>query len=151
MAAKGAILRLWSLYLDIDGVLLGKTDPASPRIVLANHAQRFLDFALANFDCFWLTTHCKGDARPVLEYLRPFLPDDVMPLLLRIKPTIFDVLKTDALVGDFLWLDDSPLQIEVNFLRDRGLLNRWVQVDTRRRPDDLLAAPERLHKERGGA
>jgi hypothetical protein len=140
-----------NLYLDIDGVLLGKTDPASPKIVLANHAQQFLDFALANFDCFWLTTHCKGDARPVLAYLRPYVPDDLMLLLAKIKPTTFDVLKTDALVGDFFWLDDSPLAIEITWLRERGLLDRWVQVDTRKRPNDLLAAMERLHNERGGA
>jgi hypothetical protein len=137
-----------NLYLDIDGVLLGKTDPASPRIVLANHARQFLELAIANFDCFWLTTHCRGDAQPVLDYLRPFVHDDLVPLLTRIKPTNFDVLKTDALRGDFLWLDDSPLAIEVSWLRERNLLDRWVQVDTRKRPDDLLAVMEVLTKKR---
>ena len=137
-----------NLYLDIDGVLLGKTDPASPKIVLANHARHFLEFAIGNFDCFWLTTHCRGDVQPVLDYLRPFVHDDLVPLLTKIKPTTFDVLKTDALRGDFLWLDDSPLAIEVSWLRERNLLDRWVQVDTRKRPDDLLAAMEVLTKKR---
>jgi hypothetical protein len=41
-----------NLYLGIDGVLLGKTDPASPRTALANHAREFLDFALANLGCY---------------------------------------------------------------------------------------------------
>jgi hypothetical protein len=137
-----------NLYLDIDGVLLGKADPASPKIVLANHVEQFLDFALANFDCYWLTTHCKGDAQPVIDYLRPYVSDELVPLLAKIKPTTFDVLKTDALRGDFFWLDDSPLAIEITWLRERNLLDRWVEVDTRRRPNDLLAAMEALIKKR---
>lgn len=133
-----------NLYLDIDGVLIGKTDPASPRIALARHARQFLTFALANFDVYWLTSHCKGDVQPVLDYLRPYAPNDLVPLLTQVKPTTFDVLKTEALTGDFYWLDDAPMQAEINWLKERGLLEWWIQVDTRRRPDDLLVAMERL-------
>ena len=130
-----------NLFIDIDGVLLATE---GPKVVLARHARQFLEFALANFDCFWLTTHCKGDARPVLDYLRPFVPADMMPLLEEIKPTTFDVMKTAALEGDFYWIDDSPLQVEINWLRNRGLFDRWFEIDTRKRPNDLLAGMGRL-------
>jgi hypothetical protein len=133
-----------NLFLDIDGVLLGKTDPASPKIVLANHAREFLEFAVGHFDCYWLTSHCKGDAQAVLDYLRPYVPDDLMPLLRQVKPTTFDVMKTEALKGNFYWLDDSPMACEIEWLKDRGLLDRWICVDTRKGPDDLLMAMERL-------
>ncbi len=133
-----------NLYLDIDGVLLGKDIPASPVVILANRAREFLTFALANFHCYWLTPRCKGDVRPVLHYLRLYAPDDLMPLLRRIGPTNYDTLKTEALQGDFYWLDDSPSQAELDWLRDRNLLDRWICVNTRKSPDDLVAAMGKL-------
>lgn len=133
-----------NLYLDIDGVLLGKDDPTSPQVVLARHAKEFLTFALAHFDCFWLTTHCKGNIQSVLDYLREYATEDLMPMLKQVKPTNFDTLKTDVLDGDFYWVDDSPLQIEIDMLKKWGKIERWIQVDTRKRPDDLLVAMEKL-------
>ena len=54
------------------------------------------------------------------------------------------MLKTEALAGDFYWLDDSPLQIELAELRRRHLFDRWIEVNTRQRPDDLLFAMSEL-------
>lgn len=133
-----------NLYLDVDGVLLGKNDPASPKVVLAHHAKEFLTFALDNFNCYWLTTHCKGAPQPVLRYLAPYLTPDLEALLIQVRPTRWETLKTEALQGEFYWIDDSPLAIELKRLKEMGRLDRWIQVDTRRRPDDLLVAMERL-------
>jgi hypothetical protein len=69
----------------------------------------------------------------------------------RIKPTRFGVLKTEALEGDFYWLDDSPLAAELQDLRQRGLSERWIEVNTRRRPDDLLFARDELARVASGA
>jgi len=127
-----------NLYLDVDSVLLGKDDPASPAQCLARHAKEFLEFALAHFNCYWLTTHVKdGNARGLLSYLRRYVPDDLMPLLRKISPTHWVTLKTEALHGDFYWLDDSPLQIELNWLRGQNLRDRWLHVNVRENPDDL--------------
>ena len=133
-----------NLYLDIDGVLLGKDKPSSPIVILANRAREFLTFALANFHCYWLTSRCKGDVRPVLHYMHLYAPDNMMPLLRRIGPTSFDTLKTEALQGDFYWLDDSPSQAELDWLTQRNLLDRWINVNTRKDPDDLVAAMGKL-------
>ena len=70
-----------NLYLDVDGVLLGKRDPASSTTTLACHAREFLEFATANFDLYWLTTHCDGTVEPVMRHLRPYCPDDVTTLM----------------------------------------------------------------------
>ena len=68
-----------NLYLDIDGVLLGKEDSGSPEIRLALYAEEFLVFALAQFDCFWLTTHCQGRTEEVLKYLAPYVRQHSWP------------------------------------------------------------------------
>ena len=59
-----------NLYLDIDGVLLDyNTD------TYAKGAIEHIEYVTSEFNCYWLTTHCKGDAEPAIEYLVP----DVVP------------------------------------------------------------------------
>jgi len=50
------------LYLDVDGVLLAQESKNIPTTVLANHINEFLEFVLQNFDCYWLTTHCRNNS-----------------------------------------------------------------------------------------
>ena len=119
MAATKALI----LYLDVDGVLLGTQDG---RTALAAHAEEFIDFILAHFEALWLTTHCNGDAQSVLEYLRPYIRTDLLHKLKAIRPTRFGVLKTEALQGDFYWIDDQPLPSttpRVSWLRRTTLLS----------------------------
>jgi len=113
-------------------------------VALARHAAEFVDFLLGRYEVYWLTTHCCGDAQAVLDYLGRYASADFVARLSPIKPTRFDVLKTEALAGDFYWLDDSPLQIELAELRRRHLFDRWIEVNTRQRPDDLLFAMSEL-------
>jgi hypothetical protein len=129
------------VYLDIDGVLLGQK---GDRVVLAPHAAELINFVLDRFDVYWLTTHCRGDTHRVTTYLGRYASADFVASLAPIKPTTFDLLKTEALSGDFYWLDDSPLQAELDDLRRREMFDRWIDVNTRQRPDDLLFAMEEL-------
>jgi hypothetical protein len=133
-----------NLYLDVDSVLLGRRDAARLEVSLARHAEAFLGFASRHFDCFWLTTHCDGTRESVLRYLRPHCSEDLFKKLVEVRPTRFRTLKTEALEGDFYWVEDAPLQAEIEWLKSRGLLSRWIEVDTRKRPDDLLTAISRL-------
>lgn len=135
-----------NLYLDIDGVLLGKADPSSPEICLASGAEEFLAFTLDRFCCFWLTTHCQGRTEEVLRYLASYGSADFMALAGKVKPTQFRMMKTEALAGDFLWLDDAPMQCELDWLSSRGWLDRWIRVDTRHWPADLIRAKQILEK-----
>jgi len=132
--------RRWNLFLDVDGVLLGKCDTHSAEVVRAKHVREFLEFALTNFECYWLTTHCQGIASAVVDLIRPYGADDVLGMLSKIRPTRFVTLKTEALFGDFFWLDDAPIAAEKAWLTEHGLLDRWIEVNTRERPDDLLRA-----------
>jgi len=131
------------LYLDVDGVLLGKHSPHSTAVVLANHAHQFLEFCLPRFECHWLTTHCKdGNATAVLELLSRYTDEAVMRLVKQIRPTCWKTLKTEVIHfgSDFYWIDDQLLWTEVEILKQNNVLGRWIQIDTRRNPDDLNRA-----------
>jgi len=122
------------LYLDIDGVLLtAKHTQAAPGV------DEFIDFITQHFDCYWLTTHCKGDSAPALRYLSRFLlPATLEKLRLAVQPTTWDTLKTEAidLASDFYWLDDQPFQSEIAYLRAHGVADRLIIVDLTR-PNEL--------------
>jgi hypothetical protein len=75
-----------NLFTDIDGVLLGKAI-VTGEPVLAEHATDYLEFCLDNFDCYWLTTHCRGSIDTAVDYLAPYADARFMALAERIKPT----------------------------------------------------------------
>lgn len=126
-----------NLFTDIDGVLLGKA-VVRGEPVLAEHATDYLEFCLDHFDCYWLTTHCRGSIDTVIDYLAPYADVRFMALAEKIKPTHFKTFKTEALFGDFIWVDDQPTAYEIQVLEEHNQLDRWYQVDTRKKPDDLL-------------
>lgn len=113
------------LYLDIDGVLLGK------RGTIPDGLEEFLKFAVANFDCHWLTTHCKGDARTALRYLANYLPEQMMDVLKTLKPTNWDAMKTEGIdfTEPFIWLDDQPFEAELQMLAKQGCEGSLIVVD----------------------
>ena len=56
------------VYLDIDGVLLTKSNTN-----VAEGAIDLLNYILQNYDCYWLTTHCRNNDRSsVIGYLSKF-------------------------------------------------------------------------------
>jgi len=116
-----------NLYLDIDGVLLTvKHTQAAPGV------DEFVDFVTRHFTCYWLTTHCKGDSAPALRYLSNFLkPATVEKLRQAVRPTNWDTLKTEAidLASDFYWLDDSPFQAEIAYLKSNTVADRLLIVN----------------------
>jgi hypothetical protein len=114
------------LYIDVDGVLL-----TGHRTQAAEGVEEFVRRATASFECFWLTTHCQGDTQPVLEHLAQHLPAATVKLLRTVKPTQWRTLKTEALDlgSDFYWLDDRPLQVEVDFLERHGARERLILVN----------------------
>lgn len=59
------------LYLDIDGVLLDYDNDGR-----AEHSIELIDYITDEFDCYWLTTHCKGDAGTAVDYLSRYFPED---------------------------------------------------------------------------
>ena len=132
------------LYLDIDGVLLtSKNTQAAPGV------DEFVDFITQHFDCYWLTTHCKGDSTSALQYLSRFLlPATIDKLKKFFHPTNWDVLKPEALdwESDFYWLDDNPFQSELAILTANQASSRLVIVDLNR-PNELFSIRAKLSLE----
>lgn len=122
------------LYLDIDGVLLTKQG------VPASHIVEFLQFATSSFDCYWLTTHCDGDATTAFLYLVGKLPPEAVPYLEKIQPTKWKLWKTEAIdfSKDFLWLDDTQFEGEKNALIEKRALNKFILIDLKTNPNQLL-------------
>jgi hypothetical protein len=104
---------LKKLYIDIDGVLLTKK-----RTTTADYSIQFIDFMTSHFDCYWLTTHCKGKISYPLRYLTKYFDNATLEKLQKIKPTNWTTLKTEAIdfSSDFIWLDDNPFVSEINVL-----------------------------------
>ena len=123
------------LYLDIDGVLLsvkGKNIPEG--------AEQFITWAVANFDCFWLTTHCRGGENKAVQYLQGFYPKHIVRLLESVKATDWYDKKTEAIDNQspFIWVEDYPFQAELDDLKLWGKLPALVKVD--------LSTPNALHQ-----
>ena len=114
------------LYLDIDGVLLDyKTD------TYAKGAIELIEYVTCEFDCYWLTTHCKGDSAPAIEYLTGYFPPEIIEKLKKVKPTYWEGLKTEGINFDknFIWLDDYPFQSELSVLKNFGMSDSIYQVN----------------------
>ncbi|KZY92136.1 hypothetical protein A3743_06805 [Oleiphilus sp. HI0072] len=105
---------------------------------MASQVKDFMAYALANFDCYWLTTHCKGDAPVALDYLTPYCHDDELSLFRLIKTTNYKTFKTEVLSGDFIWIDDQPTAYELQVLEENDWLDRWFEINTRKDLNALI-------------
>ena len=126
---------MYKLYLDIDGVLLTTKNTKA-----ADGAIELVDFALSNFECYWLTTHCKdGNSSQVLKLLAQYFSDDVVEKLKKVKPTKWDTLKTEGIdfESDFFWLDDYVFEAEKKVLKKNCRLDNLILVDLNNK-DELV-------------
>ncbi len=138
------------IYIDIDGVLIGKPDKGSINTCIAPYAEEFLNFCLKNFDCYWLSTHSRhGELESVLRVFQTYENNNLLELIKRIKPVKWNVFKTETidLSSDFYWVDDQPMQSEINILKENNCLDRWIEVNTRKNPNGLLKVIDVLQNE----
>lgn len=114
------------LYIDIDGVLITAKNPVAPSWI-----DEFIHFTTSNFDCYWLTTHCKGNTSPCLSYLRKYLSESSISALSHVKATHWNTLKTEAinLEEPFFWLDEYVLSVEKKILEQAGKIDSLIPVD----------------------
>lgn len=117
------------LYLDIDGVLITAKNSIAPVGIDA-----FIQFITSNYDCYWLTTHCKGDSEPCIQYLAKYLSKESLSALTDVHPTNWNTLKTEAinLNEPFFWLDDYVMLAERKILEIAGHLDSLIIVDLNR-------------------
>ncbi len=124
-----------NIYLDIDGVILTRG------VVPAMHLDKFLKHVLTHYSLFWLTPKYDGNTKKIIEYLSQFISPDTISLLEQIKPTNFDLDKTEAIdfSRNFFWLDDELFDSEKNMLKAHGQYDSWIKVDLTQNPNQLLS------------
>jgi len=122
-----------NIYLDIDGVILAND------LQLANHAKEFLAHVIGRYPTYWLTTHCKGDADYTVNFLSRFVDKETLELLKKIKPTNWDLSKTEAIDFNtpFRWFDDDVFDFEKRELIKHNALDSWVEVDLSKNVNQL--------------
>ena len=124
------------VYLDIDDTLL-HTDLFNMRP--AKYLKEFLSNLIYKHDVYWLTTHCNGEATVPVSYLSRFVEQEIVDLIIKIKPTKWEIRKVDAinLDDDFLWFDDVLMDSEEKLLKSKGKLSSHIMVDLDAHPDFL--------------
>ena len=127
------------IYLDIDGVILKKD------LTVPDYGKEFISVLITNYDCYWLTTHCRGGSNNAVSYLSEYYPDSTVAQLKMIKPTDWTDLKTEAidLNSDFIWLEDYPLESEKKMLREVNKIDSLITVDLNRE-DELKSVQNNI-------
>ena len=124
-----------NVYLDIDGVLLANENNA------ANYADEFLQAVLAAYpdSTYWLTTHNWRGENRTKEVLAPYLRPETVPLLDKIKPSVWNEMKTDGInfSEKFIWLDDDLWQDELKVLERHNATDNFILIDLQKNPDQL--------------
>ena len=124
-----------NVYLDIDGVLLANENNA------ANYADEFLQAVLAACpdSTYWLTTHNWRGENRTKEVLAPHLRPETVPLLDKIKPSVWNEMKTDGInfSEKFIWLDDDLWQDELKVLERHNATDNFILIDLQKNPNQL--------------
>jgi hypothetical protein len=124
------------IYLDIDGTMIHEDTPES---IAAAGLAEFL-IALRPYDTYWLTTHCRdgNPARP-REIMKRFVPPDLYADIDRIKPTVWDTMKTQGIDwdSDFIWFDNNIMEGERTVLKRCTPGQYVVEVDLKANPRQL--------------
>ena len=124
-----------NVYLDIDGVLLANENNA------ANYADEFLQAVLTAYpeSTYWLTTHNWRGENRTKEVLAPHLRPETVPLLDKIKPSVWNEMKTDGInfFEKFIWLDDDLWQDELKVLEQHNATDNFILIDLQKNPDQL--------------
>jgi len=125
------------IYLDIDGTLIHEDTHES---MAAAGLVEFL-IALRSYDTYWLTTHCRdgNPARP-REIMKRFVPPELHADIDRIKPTVWDTMKTEGIDwnSDFIWFDNDISPYEWGRIEKGTLHQQAIEVDLKLNPKQLV-------------
>lgn len=113
------------VYIDIDGVLLTKT------LGVPKYGKELIHFLTNTYDCYWLTTHCRGGENKAIQYLSMYYDQDTIEQLKCVKMTDWMDKKTEGIdfSSRFIWLEDYPFESEKKDLDMKGCLSSLVLVD----------------------
>jgi hypothetical protein len=122
-----------NIYLDIDGVILTKEGKPAKNLNLV------LDYLTNNHKVYWLTTHCKGNAKDTVNYITRYFKPETIKYLNKISATNWRTNKTEAINfnKDFFWLDDYIIDSERKELIKNNSWSSYIDIDLKHNPDIL--------------
>jgi CheY-like chemotaxis protein len=129
-----------NIYLDIDKTLIDGPNPAP-------HLEEFLEYAVNNHNCYWLTTRDKGEITESSNgrthaaiQMTFYVSKDKWKYLDKIKTVKWNTWKTEGIdwSEDFLWLDDYVFPEEIRVLKEKGVHNSWVPINLSKNPNVLM-------------
>lgn len=109
----------------------------------------FINFLIDNFNCFWLTTHCRTGENKALNYLSKFYNEHTIKTLSKVKPTNWMDLKTEAidLNSNFIWLEDQPFEAEKLILKKYDKLESLMIIDLNK-PNELKEVISKIKQQK---
>ena len=122
-----------NIYLDIDGVILANDHQP------AKYADEFIKYIVGHHTVYWLTTHCRQRENYTIPLLTRFFTKETMEYLKKIKPTYWNMFKTEVIdfSQPFLWFEDDLFEEEKNELMKHNVFDNWIQVDLRKNENIL--------------
>jgi len=125
-----------NIYLDIDGTLIHEN------LAEDKAAESLNDFliALRPHTTFWLTTHCRdGNPERPREIMKRYVPPELHADIDRIKPTVWDTLKTQGIdwSHDFIWFDNDISAFEWERLEQGSERQHAIEINLRANPKQL--------------
>lgn len=128
-----------NIYLDIDGTMIHE-DLTENYGKSAEGLSEFL-IALRPYDTFWLTTHCRdGNPERAREIMKRHVPEELFGDIDRIKPTVWDTLKTEGINWnqDFIWFDNDISDSEHIRFAGAPDTQAFMEVNLRSNPKQLF-------------
>lgn len=126
-----------NIYLDIDGTMIHE-NLAEP--IAAAGLEEFI-IALRPYKTYWLTTHCRdGNPERPREIMKRYLPKELHGEIDRIKPTVWDTLKTEGIdwTEDFIWFDDTVTESEWSRFEHATPTQQVIEMNLRDNPNQLI-------------
>ena len=116
-----------TIYLDIDGVLLGAASPITDRI-------KFLNYLLIHFpgSTFWLTSYCRSAELDAQLIFGGIYPEELIDRLgQNFQSAKWTIRKTEAIdfMHPFLWFDDNLFPPDRLKLIEHNALEFHAKID----------------------
>lgn len=127
-----------NIYLDIDGTMIHEDEWGRDNLAAAGLAEFII--ALRPYDTYWLTTHCRnGNPERPREIMKRHLPESLHPDIDRIKPTVWDTMKTQGIdwTEDFIWFDNDIMDAEWLRFESAKPEQQVIEVNLRTNPEQL--------------
>jgi hypothetical protein len=125
------------VYLDIEGTLIG------PDGHPAKGLEDFLNYATAEYECYWLSFFSRTPAdNPIAHLATRGVTEATILAAAKVNDLHWDRTKAEAinLKEDFVWFDDMPSTADMVILEKNRVRSRWYEINLKKNQNALYEA-----------